>query len=600
MSQYGAYGQALEGATASEIVQYYYAGVSIETVADLSIDGDIDPGHTLMTDPTPVWVGIRQSITTFEIEPTSGPMNICQTTDDVETCVDVGWIDDAPDAIVVQTDDVGCAVTRRDADEQEAPPLDPGACDLTISYGAAGQTERVTLDQDACPDTGTAGRECFGRGTLQVRSDNVVEGFHVALEIGVEDYLYGLGEMPSSWPAEALAAQALAGRSYLIRRVLTHEDPNLVVDGDAGLTSSRQAECWCHVYSTSYDQNYVGHAKESDPTYSPAWNAAVDATADQVITHPSAGTGTVILAFYHSSSGGSTETNETVWGTSPLPYLVPVDDWWSNDEAVSNPYSSWEITATAGELAEEIGWDEVTHVSITRPAPGGEFELRGVLDGEVVSETKSSGWMYYAIGSRAPHFETVSVERFQPFLDMEGTGHYDGIYAVWEAGIAYGCGDDYYCPDELVTRAQMATFIARAVGLEPIEEGSFTDIETAGLHAGYINAVAEAGISLGCGEGMFCPDDLVNRAQMASFLARAAGLDPVSEGPFTDLDGAGSHVAAINAVAQAGISVGCGDGLYCPREFVNRAQMASFLARAFIWVEVSETSSTRYEAEAPT
>ena len=217
----------------------------------------------------------------------------------------------------------GCLVTKVDLEPGD-PPIGFGSCEITISWGAEGQAERVTLDGDVCTETGVVGRECLGRGTLQVRSDAVEAGFHIVLELGVEEYMYGLGEMPSLWPDEALKAQTLAGRSYLTRRVLARENPELATATAPGLTESRKAAYWCHLYSTSLDQNYVGHAKESDVTYSQRWIDAVDATARALITHPAATPGTVILAFYHSSSGGHTETNETVWGTTALAYLQPV------------------------------------------------------------------------------------------------------------------------------------------------------------------------------------------------------------------------------------------------------------------------------------
>ena len=75
-----------------------------------------------------------------------------------------------------------------------------------------------------------------------------------------------------------------------------------------------------------------------------------------------------------------------------------------------------------------------------------------------------------------------------------------------------------------------------------------------------------------------------HRAQMASFLARALLLEPVAVGPFVDLDGAAGHQRNINAIWKAGITLGCSpDGTqYCPTELVTRAQMASFLARGFL------------------
>ncbi|MEX1270892.1 MAG: S-layer homology domain-containing protein, partial [Acidimicrobiia bacterium] len=82
-------------------------------------------------------------------------------------------------------------------------------------------------------------------------------------------------------------------------------------------------------------------------------------------------------------------------------------------------------------------------------------------------------------------------------------------------------------------------------------------------------------------EDRFCPDDTVDRAQMAAFLARALGLSPPSGDFFTDDDGS-LHEPAINSVAAHGITVGCGSAEYCPDEVVTRGQMAALLRRAVL------------------
>ena len=593
MSQYGARGQAKLGASYQDIISYYYAGVAIETVDDLVASGEIDAAHPLVADPTPVWVGIRQSISVVDIAPVGGPFHVCQTVDDVATCVDIGWSAEATAETwqISSVDDGGspaCLIERVDPGPGGDPPFGPGDCDIDVTWGGGGQATRVTLDGDLCGDPAAGlGRECFARGSLHIRDDSVAGGFHIAVQLGVEEYLYGLGEMPSSWHEQALKAQALAGRSYLIRRVLTHENPELADGENPGLTSSRKASCWCHLYSTTLDQSYTGYRKEAETfgetVWGEYWVAAVDGSVGEVITHPEASPATVILAFYHSSSGGHTESNEAIWGTTALPYLVPVPDPWSNDPSVGNPYASWTITASAGDLAAELGWDAVTHVDLTVAAPDGALEIRGIDDGESVLETKPFGWMYYAVGSRSPHFDAVNVDRFEPFLDIFGSVHSQAIYDIWEAGITSGCSDDYYCPNDFVTRAQMATFLGRAMELDPVDTGPFLDIGLSGPHYRYINAVAEAEITFGCKDGYFCPIDFVTRAQMASFLARALGLEPLQEGPFSDVSG--PHAGSINAIFEKGITFGCGGGEFCSADPVTRAQMASFLARAFVWVE---------------
>lgn len=165
-----------------------------------------------------------------------------------------------------------------------------------------------------------------------------------------------------------------------------------------------------------------------------------------------------------------------------------------------------------------------------------------------------------------------------PFSDIGGSPFRDSIIWLYAAGITNGCGGGIYCPLGLVTREQMASFLARALRLPSTSVDFFTDDE-ASPHEADINRLAAAGITLGCGGGIYCPTDFVTREQMASFLARALDLSASSSDFFTD-DEASPHEADINRLAAAGITNGCGGGRYCPTDFVTREQMAAFLERA--------------------
>ena len=99
------------------------------------------------------------------------------------------------------------------------------------------------------------------------------------------------------------------------------------------------------------------------------------------------------------------------------------------------------------------------------------------------------------------------------------------------------------------------------------------------------------GITDGCGDvGMFCPNDELPRNEMASLLARALDLPPATVDHFDDDDGQ-SHEADINRVAEAGITFGCAELMYCPGQIVTREQMAGFLARAFALAPTRSTFS---------
>lgn len=152
-------------------------------------------------------------------------------------------------------------------------------------------------------------------------------------------------------------------------------------------------------------------------------------------------------------------------------------------------------------------------------------------------------------------------------------------------GVTLGCGGTRYCPDDDVSRAQMATFLLRALELAPGSASPpFSDVAAGSTHAPAISAMRRDEITLGCGGGRFCPSTVVARDQMASFLQRALPLEPGSASPpFADVPAGSTHARAIDAVRRAEITLGCSGGGYCPSDTVTRAQMASFLVRALGW-----------------
>jgi hypothetical protein len=124
----------------------------------------------------------------------------------------------------------------------------------------------------------------------------------------------------------------------------------------------------------------------------------------------------------------------------------------------------------------------------------------------------------------------------------------------------------------------MATFLARALDLPAATRDHFTD-DNGTTHEPNINRLAEAGITAGCSATRYCPGGIVTRAQMATFLTRAFDVPWTATNWFTD-DNGSTHEPNINRIAAAGITVGCGGKSYCPDGAVTRGQMATFLRRA--------------------
>jgi len=167
------------------------------------------------------------------------------------------------------------------------------------------------------------------------------------------------------------------------------------------------------------------------------------------------------------------------------------------------------------------------------------------------------------------------------FTDDNGTTHEANINKIAELGITTGCTPTTFCPQDFVTRAQMASFLARMLDPLPTTKTNFFSDDDGLSHEVNINKIANIGVTTGCATGKYCPYENVTRAQMASFLARALTLPNATIDYFSDDTNSG-HEADINKVAEAGITLGCTTAgtTFCPGDFVTRGQMASFLARS--------------------
>ena len=149
------------------------------------------------------------------------------------------------------------------------------------------------------------------------------------------------------------------------------------------------------------------------------------------------------------------------------------------------------------------------------------------------------------------------------------------------------CGDGLFCPGDPIERWVMAVWLVRILGGEVGATGTsrFADVDASDWWSPYAEELADRDITTGCKTDplRYCPDDSVTRAQMATFFVRAFDLESASPAGFTDTEG-DTHEANIDALAEAGITAGCKtDPLrYCPDDSVTRAQMATFLHRALL------------------
>jgi subtilisin family serine protease len=167
------------------------------------------------------------------------------------------------------------------------------------------------------------------------------------------------------------------------------------------------------------------------------------------------------------------------------------------------------------------------------------------------------------------------------------------IEALYKAGVTGGCTTTplQYCPDNSVTREQMAVFLLKAdLGAgytpPPCTTAPFPDVPCSNPFAAWIKDLVARGITSGCGGGLYCPGSPVTREQMAVFLLKTlngASYTPpaCTTATFSDVPCSSPFARWIYDLVSRGITAGCSAGLYCPTNPVTRAQMAIFLVKTF-------------------
>jgi SpoIID/LytB domain protein len=355
MSQYGAQGMGLDGYTASQILTHYFPGTAVNAVALPS---------------TNIRVGILQDRTFVAIR---GENVVGQTTGGAFTIV----IDNAVSipAISIAPGEVATFTTVNGQTEVSSGGAVRGAgATVTLTWVNADTVMHVRSGTDAATATSALGtavcaaNACTNRyryGTLELTSglygDDVIDLVVVNTLRLSDEYLYGLGEVPSSWTEAAMQAQAIAGRSYAVRKTAT------------------RSGCNCQIYSTTLDQAFVGYSKEI-ATMGDRWVAAVNATNVDINTNTAfvvQYNGATISTYYSSSTGGKSQPTAEVWG-SAFPYLVTVNDPWSQDPRVNNPNVSWTATVDQASLVARLRAQGVLVSDVWSMTVAGNYPSGGI------------------------------------------------------------------------------------------------------------------------------------------------------------------------------------------------------------------------------
>ena len=169
------------------------------------------------------------------------------------------------------------------------------------------------------------------------------------------------------------------------------------------------------------------------------------------------------------------------------------------------------------------------------------------------------------------------------FADVPANSYYaDAVLWAAKNGITGGIGNGLFGPNQPCTRAQIVTFLWRAAGSpEPKSMSSFSDVSADSYYAKAVAWAVENGITTGTGDGKFSPDATCTRAQSVTFLFRAIGKLVDSKAEFSDVLTDSYYANAVAWAVENGVTNGIGNGLFGPDNSCTRAQIVTFLFRAY-------------------
>ncbi len=377
MSQIGARAMALSGESATSIVMYYYKDVNVEPVAD-NQNLRINLGHQLST------VKVFSSTTGARLQLFSG---------DLGERMDATPISTFPNKATLTFSINGTMVSPTSTLGKNTTLL-PQNRIFTLRWSGTRYLEGI---ESILSMTHSGSTKRYKYGELQFKAIKVAGiGYRIEVTNTLrlhDEYLWGIGEMPSSWPAAALEAQVIASRTYALSKA-----------------GKLRTVCDCDLYGVMKDQTFLGYAKEIEPRYGARWKAAVAATTiDESSGLTLTYLGQPISAYFFSSSAGQTETARNAWGTDRA-YSVSVSDIASTDLTLNPRYVSWNREVTQSLVAAAFCLPDVLSLEIlTKNTTGTVAQIRA---------TSSSGLQVTLKGETfrsrskipSPWFELVSVQ----------------------------------------------------------------------------------------------------------------------------------------------------------------------------------------------
>ena len=254
--------------------------------------------------------------------------------------------------------------------------------------------------------------------------------------------------------------------------------------------------------------------------------------------------------------------------------------------SVTTPGKTENGTVTVSPRSAEKG-DTVTIT--VKPDSGYQLDDLTVTDKdgkELKLTDKGNGKYTFTMPASKVEINATFVKEVEtsPFSDVSTNAYYyEAVKWAQEKGITGGIGNGLFGPNQPCTRAQIVTFLWRAAGSpEPKTMSSFADVSMDAYYAKAVAWAVENSITTGTGDGKFSPDATCTRAQSVTFLFRAIGKLVDSKAEFSDVLTDSYYANAVAWAVENGVTNGIGDGLFGPNNSCTRAQIVTFLYRTYM------------------
>ena len=351
MSQIGARSRALAGESASAILNYYYKDVQVVPFVDT---------HTIR-------VNIAHLV-----------KSVSFTTHTPGARIDVfeGDVGNSTQSLPLTS----FATKKRTTFTTASLPKEKA---LTLRW--VGENPIITMTQ------GTVSTKYkYGYITIKALKGALVVTNTLALR---DEYLWGISEVPSTWPAAALEAQAIASRSYALSKL-----------------SVIRPSCDCQVYSHITDQNFVGYSKESEARFGLLWKDAVSRTiVDTQTSLVVLSNGKPAQTYFFSSSGGATQTTRDAWGEATA-FTQSVPDSASVDIKLNPRFASWKASSTQELVAKAFLLPNVVSLEILSRNQAGAVTYIAATSSDGVTKKIRGDTFRSRAKLPSPWFTLVSVQ----------------------------------------------------------------------------------------------------------------------------------------------------------------------------------------------